>query len=87
MPGTEPRGHTQPRHPGISSMGESGREMASGDLRGRTADAEKGDGGSRPGLAGRQAVLPERDGGAEIHGGWGSGKGAPLGQQRACEGQ
>ena len=61
--------------------------MATGALQGQTADAEKGDGGSRPGLVGREAVPPEGDGGAEIHRWWGSGTGAPWGQQRACEGQ
>ena len=46
--------------------------MATGALQGQTADAEKGDGGSRPGLVGREAVPPEGDGGAEIHRWWGS---------------
>ena len=46
---------------------------------GWTADAEKGDGESRPGLTGRQAVPPERGGGAEIHGGWARGRVHPWG--------
>lgn len=61
--------------------------MATGALQGQTADAEKGDGESRPGLVGREAVPPEGDSGAEVHRRWGLGKGAPLGQQRAREGQ
>lgn len=53
--------------------------MATGGLQGRTAAAEKGDGGSRPGLAGREAMPPERDGRAEIHGVGGRGRACPWG--------